>query len=138
MTSLCKLNNLLTEFYDKMSSWELSVVRDTEYSLAQIHTLEVLGSFGAMRMKELASRLSITTGTLTVQIEKLVNAGLVERQTLEGDRRSILVSLTSNGRAVFEQHNTLHLNLTRELTHNFSDAERQQLVAALEMINSEF
>jgi DNA-binding MarR family transcriptional regulator len=138
MTSLSTLNNLITEFYDKMSSWELSVVRDTEYSLAQIHTLEVLGSFGAMRMKELAGRLSITTGTLTVQIEKLVNAGLVERQTLEGDRRSIVVNLTATGQTVFEQHNALHLNLTRELTQHLSDAERTQLAIALEMINREF
>lgn len=30
-------------------------------------------------MKELAEKLGITTGTLTVQIEKLVNANLIER-----------------------------------------------------------
>ncbi|QSA20206.1 MarR family transcriptional regulator, partial [Vibrio furnissii] len=94
MQHLTELNNLITEFYDKMSSWELSVVKETGYSLAQIHTLEVLGSHGAMRMKELANRLSITTGTLTVQVEKLVQAGLIERQSLEGDRRSIVVDLT--------------------------------------------
>ncbi|OXX46039.1 MarR family transcriptional regulator, partial [Vibrio sp. V17_P4S1T151] len=43
MSNIEKLNQQLTEFYDKMSSWEQSVVRDTGYSLAQIHTIEVLG-----------------------------------------------------------------------------------------------
>ena len=66
MRNLELLNQTLTEFYDKMSSWEQSVVKETGYSLAQIHTIEVLGSFGALRMKELAQKLGITTGTLTV------------------------------------------------------------------------
>ncbi|MGS0724170.1 MarR family winged helix-turn-helix transcriptional regulator, partial [Shewanella sp. 30m-9] len=43
------LNNLIIEFYDKLSSWEQSVVKDTGYSLAQVHTIEVLGSHGSMR-----------------------------------------------------------------------------------------
>lgn len=79
MSELEKLNQMLTEFYDKMSSWEQSVVKETGYSLAQVHTIEVLGGHGALRMKELAEKLGITTGTLTVQIEKLVNANLIER-----------------------------------------------------------
>ena len=62
MHQLTELNNLITEFYDKMSSWEMSVVKETGYSLAQIHTLEVLGSHGAMRMKELANRLNRSSG----------------------------------------------------------------------------
>jgi len=132
------LNNLLTEFYDKMSSWEMSVVKETGYSLAQIHTLEVLGSHGAMRMKELANRLSITTGTLTVQVEKLVQAGLIERQSLEGDRRSVLVNLTEQGKDVFQQHNALHLSLTEELTRRFSDEQRQSLSQMLALMNQEF
>ncbi len=52
MRNLEKLNQTLTEFYDKMSSWEQSVVKETGYSLAQIHTIEVLGCHGALRMKE--------------------------------------------------------------------------------------
>lgn len=94
MQKLKQLNHLLIEFYDKLSSWEQSVVKETGYTLAQVHTIEVLGSHGPMRMKELADRLSITTGTLTVQVDKLVKAGLIVRLPQESDRRSILVDLT--------------------------------------------
>lgn len=138
MHQLTELNNLITEFYDKMSSWEMSVVKETGYSLAQIHTLEVLGSHGAMRMKELANRLSITTGTLTVQVEKLVQAGLIERQSIEGDRRSIQVTLTEEGKEVFQQHNALHMSLTEELTRRFSAEQQQNLAQMLTLINQEF
>ncbi len=138
MHQLTELNNLITEFYDKMSSWEMSVVKETGYSLAQIHTLEVLGSHGAMRMKELANRLSITTGTLTVQVEKLVQAGLIERQSIEGDRRSVQVALTEEGTKVFQQHNTLHMSLTEELTRRFSTEQQKNLAQMLRLINQEF
>ncbi|CAM3058850.1 MULTISPECIES: MarR family winged helix-turn-helix transcriptional regulator [Vibrio] len=138
MHQLTELNNLITEFYDKMSSWEMSVVKETGYSLAQIHTLEVLGSHGAMRMKELANRLSITTGTLTVQVEKLVQAGLIERQSIEGDRRSIQVTLTEEGKEVFQQHNALHMSLTEELTRRFSAEQQKNLAQMLTLINQEF
>ncbi|MCG6401537.1 MarR family winged helix-turn-helix transcriptional regulator [Vibrio fluvialis] len=138
MQHLTELNNLITEFYDKMSSWELSVVKETGYSLAQIHTLEVLGSHGAMRMKELANRLSITTGTLTVQVEKLVQAGLIERQSLEGDRRSIVVDLTDQGQSVYREHNALHIALTKDLTRHFTEQQHQALVQMLTQMNKEF
>lgn len=138
MSHLTELNNLITEFYDKMSSWEMSVVKETGYSLAQIHTLEVLGSHGAMRMKELANRLGITTGTLTVQVEKLVQAGLIERRAIEGDRRSVLVDLTEQGQDVFRQHNALHLTLTQDLTRHFTQEQQQQLASMLASMNREF
>ncbi|MCE7622000.1 MarR family winged helix-turn-helix transcriptional regulator [Vibrio fluvialis] len=138
MQHLTELNNLITEFYDKMSSWELSVVKETGYSLAQIHTLEVLGSHGVMRMKELANRLSITTGTLTVQVEKLVQAGLIERQSLEGDRRSIVVDLTDQGQSVYREHNALHIALTQDLTRHFTEQQHQALVQMLTQMNKEF
>ncbi|MBF9003348.1 MarR family winged helix-turn-helix transcriptional regulator [Vibrio nitrifigilis] len=138
MQHLAKLNNLITEFYDKMSSWELSVVKETNFSLAQVHTLEVLGSHGAMRMKELANHLGITTGTLTVQVDKLVKAGLIERQSLEGDRRSILVNLTEEGTQVFKIHNDLHLQLTEDLTRHLSEQEQQILADMLKKMNQEF
>ncbi|KUI97672.1 MarR family winged helix-turn-helix transcriptional regulator [Vibrio sp. MEBiC08052] len=138
MSSLNELNNLLTEFYDKMSSWELSVVKGTGYSLAQIHTLEVLGSHGAMKMKDLANRLGITTGTLTVQVDKLVKLGLVARHFHEADRRSILVDLTESGQQIFRQHNQLHLSLSEELTKNLDSEAKYALTAILKQINREF
>lgn len=138
MSTIVSLNKALTEFYDKMASWELSVVRESEYSLAQIHTLEVLGNYGAMNMKSLANQLGITTGTLTVQVEKLVKLDLVKRQHSEDDRRSITVALTEAGQAIHEHHNALHLSLTEDLSKDLSEDERHTLMALLNKVNQEF
>ncbi|MGI9832526.1 MarR family winged helix-turn-helix transcriptional regulator [Vibrio vulnificus] len=138
MRNLEKLNQTLTEFYDKMSSWEQSVVKETGYSLAQIHTIEVLGCHGALRMKELAEKLGITTGTLTVQIEKLVKAELIERCALPEDRRAIVVKLTEAGQVIHRQHNQLHLDLVCELTRHIDEEQQALLLSCLEKMNQEF
>ncbi|HAS8422928.1 TPA: MarR family transcriptional regulator [Vibrio vulnificus] len=138
MRNLETLNQTLTEFYDKMSSWEQSVVKETGYSLAQIHTIEVLGCHGALRMKELAEKLGITTGTLTVQIEKLVKAELIERCALPEDRRAIVVKLTEAGQVIHRQHNQLHLDLVRELTRHIDEEQQALLLSCLEKMNQEF
>lgn len=133
-----KLNHSIIEFYDKLSSWEQSVVKDKHYSLAQTHTIEVLGSHGAMRMKELAGRLGITTGTLTVQVDKLVNAGFIERRPHQSDRRSILVDLTDAGQRFYREHDDLHLTLTQDITANLDENERAILLQCLSKMNTEF
>ena len=138
MRNLELLNQTLTEFYDKMSSWEQSVVKETGYSLAQIHTIELLGSFGALRMKELAQKLGITTGTLTVQIEKLVKANLIERCDHPEDRRAIVVKLTEAGDEIYQHHNQLHLALVKDLTRHISDEQSEVLLECLSKMNQEF
>jgi DNA-binding MarR family transcriptional regulator len=138
MQNLEHLSQLITEFYDKMSSWEQSVVKETGYSLAQVHTIEVLGVHGALRMKELSEKLGITTGTLTVQIEKLVKAELVKRCEHPTDRRAIVVDLTEAGQEIHSQHNQLHLDLVNDLTSGMSSEETQILTACLEKMNRKF
>ncbi|KFA96460.1 MarR family winged helix-turn-helix transcriptional regulator [Vibrio sp. ER1A] len=138
MRNLESLNQLLTEFYDKMSSWEQSVVKETSYSLAQVHTIEVLGIHGAMRMKELADKLGITTGTLTVQVDKLVAAKLMERLPHPNDRRAIVVALTQQGQEIHRHHNQLHLDLVKDLTRHIEPEQEALLISCLTKMNSEF
>ncbi|MFQ6372353.1 MarR family winged helix-turn-helix transcriptional regulator [Shewanella sp. YIC-542] len=133
-----QINHAIIEFYERLSSWEQSVVRGQGVSLAQIHTVEILGANGAMRMKALADKLGITTGTLTVQIDRLVKNGLVIRQPSSYDRRAVEVLLTPKGQQMFAEHDELHLQLTREMTAHFDDSEREQLLGFLTRINGTF
>lgn len=132
------LNHAIIEFYEKLSSWEMAVVKDNGFSLPQVHIVEILGLNGPMRMKELAAKIGVTTGTLTVQIDKMVKAGLVLRRAHETDRRSILVELTAPGQMMFEEHDKLHMQLTTDLTVKFSETERMQMLDFFNRINKEF
>ena len=125
--SIATLSHQLVEFYDKISSWEHSVVKDSGLSPAQMHTIEVIGHQQDLRMKELAERLGVTTGTLTVAVDKLEKMGMVERKPHEHDRRSWLVVLTDRGAKMFEQHHRFHEEFTREISSGLSPDEIETL-----------
>ncbi|MFW5500291.1 MULTISPECIES: MarR family winged helix-turn-helix transcriptional regulator [unclassified Maridesulfovibrio] len=135
---LDKLNHAVIEFYEKLSSWEHDVVREKGLTLPQMHTLEVLGIHKAMRMKELAQRMGITTGTLTVLVDRLEDKEFVCRKPHQTDRRSIIVELTGTGQEMFEEHDRLHLRLIEELTSEFSEEEKVILLGCIEKMNGAF
>jgi len=126
-----RLTNLLTEFYERFSNWEQSVVKGKGLTLPQMHTIEILGAHGRMRMKELAAKMGVTTGTLTVLADRLEAKGLIERIPHESDRRSILVGLTPRGERRFDEHHRLHQGLTSELLSGLSTEEAQALEGIL-------
>jgi len=105
----------LIEFYDKLTAWEQGVVRGGSITLQQTHMLEVLGRFAPLRMKELASRTGVTTGTLTVAVDRLEKMGLVARSPHARDRRSTLVEPTEAGLALYNEHHRHHLNLAADM-----------------------
>lgn len=131
-----ELTQLLVEFYERFSSWEQGVVKGSPITLPQMHTLEVLGAQGQMRMKELAETMGVTTGSLTVLVDRLVTSGLVAREPNELDRRSIMVRLTTEGEKLFQEHHDLHNQLTHELVNALDPEETEALLRILKKINS--
>lgn len=132
------LNHAIIEFYEKLSSWEHAVVKESGVPLAHVHAIELLGAHGPLRMKELATKMSITTGTMTVQIDRMSQSGLVSRRAHESDRRSILVELTAEGERIYAEHDKLHHQLTEQLTETLDDSQQRNLLVCLEQMNREF
>lgn len=129
-----RLTRLLIEFYEKFSSWEHGVVRESGLTLPQMHTLEILGADGDLRMTELAARMGVTTGSLTVLVDRLERGGYVARKPHETDRRSIRVGLTEEGARLFAEHHALHERLTQEMLCALSPEESQAFAAMLEKV----
>lgn len=134
MTDLEKLSHQLIEFYEKISSWEHSVVKGTGLSPAQMHAIEIIGHEKSLRMKELAAKMGVTTGSLTVMVDRLEQNGFMERKPHETDRRSFLVVLTDKGRKHFQKHHRLHLKLTQDGLAALTPTEQRDFTAALEKI----
>lgn len=138
MPDTSTLTHQIVEFYEKLSSWEHGVVKGKGITLPQMHTLEILGVHGPLRMKELADRMGVTTGTLTVLVDRLEQKALVRRVPNPADRRSYLVELTETGAKRYREHDTLHDRLTRELTADMDKEEIEALARALEKMNAAF
>lgn len=132
------LTHILIELYDKISSWEQTVVKDSGLSPAQMHAVEIVGHHGEMRMKEMAQRMGITTGTLTVMVDRLETLGALHRQPNPKDRRSYVIVLTDKGQQLFNEHHKLHELLTREMTTTFNDEEKNMLQQLLTRLVQQF
>ena len=67
-------------------------------TVAQAAALEALSGHGPMRLSDLGRRLGIAPSTLTRNLERLLEAGLVTRMADARDARSVRVRLTAAGR----------------------------------------
>lgn len=137
LNDIARLSHQLVEFYEKISSWEHDVVKSSGLSTAQMHTIEIVGHAVSLRMKELAGKMGVTTGTLTVMVDRLEEQGLLRRRPHETDRRSWLVELTEEGNTLFDQHHQYHLRFTEEITATLSGQEQELFTVLLEKIVSQ-
>ncbi len=64
----------------------------------QADAITVIGQAGPLSLKELGELLIAEAGHPSRLVDRLVEAGLVERRAGQEDRRRIELSLTSNGR----------------------------------------
>lgn len=125
-----ELDRALTRIYERISDWEEALAERAGLSPRQCHAVAELGRAGKARMKALADRLGVSTGTLTVMAERLLKRGLIVRERDPEDGRSFFVSLSPKGRAVADEHGRLHAILYEALDGALSPAERSALRGA--------
>lgn len=75
-------------------------LRETGLSIPQFDVLSTLSEREGLTQQELAGRLYVTKGNVSGLIDRLVEAGLVERRPIPGDRRSHALHLTPAGAAL--------------------------------------
>lgn len=78
-------------------------LRDIGLSIPQFDVLSTLSEREGLTQQELAARLYVTKGNVSGLIDRLVDAGLVERRPISGDRRSHALHLTASGADVAER-----------------------------------
>jgi MarR family 2-MHQ and catechol resistance regulon transcriptional repressor len=90
---------------------------------------------GWLTMTQLASEISLTSGGVTRLVDRIAEAGLVERLQCPSDRRSVHVSLTDAGRDKLAEAAAVHLaGLDANLMSPLSETERADLGAILEKL----
>jgi DNA-binding MarR family transcriptional regulator len=72
-------------------------------SIPQFDLLSTLSEREGTTQQELAERLYVTKGNVSGLLDRMVEAGLVERRAIPGDRRLNALHLTPKGRALAEK-----------------------------------
>jgi DNA-binding MarR family transcriptional regulator len=85
-----------------------------------------------LTMTQLAHEISVTSGGATRLVDRVVEAGLVERSHCPSDRRSVHVQLTPAGRERLNEATAVHLvGLEEHLIEPLDAADRVALERAL-------
>jgi len=90
---------------------------------------------GRLTMSQLSAEVALTKGGVTRLVDRMVGAGLVDRENSSKDRRSIQVVLTTAGREALTQAIAVHIeSIERHLFAPLNDDDRASLVVALTKI----
>ena len=87
-----------------------------------------------LRMTELAARTLVSRSGLTRRLDRLVEAGLVERRSCPTDRRGVLAVLTPAGRRRLEESAPTHVTGVRR--HFLAQLVNQDLRALADALNA--
>lgn len=94
-------------------------------------TLRRQGDPFTMTPSTMARLLLLSPGAMTNRLDRLDNAGHVRRAHDPHNRRSVLVTLTPDGRALVDEALEAHLANEQQLLGALSPAERRRLDASL-------
>jgi DNA-binding MarR family transcriptional regulator len=94
--------------------------------MAQLHKTP-----GGMTLSELSSRMMVSNGNLTALVERLAEAGQLERRPAPQDRRAVIVALTPVGERAFAQMAEQHEDWIADMLAGLSEGEIEQLMGLL-------
>ena len=100
---------------------------------------DVLGQLaeagGTLRMTELADRTLSSRSGMTRRVDRMVDEGLVRRDSADGDARGVVVALTDDGLSRLTETLPIHLRGVSELfVEKLDDEELAALERALDKV----
>ena len=103
----------------------LTRLKDTGLTIGQPKVLDYLKGHDGAGQKEIARGCHIEPGTLTTILNRMEDAGLVERRMLNGNRRSLYVFLTEKGKEQLKLVTEAFSGMEEEAFRGISETERE-------------
>jgi DNA-binding MarR family transcriptional regulator len=101
---------------------------------AQARLLSTIESEGEARISDLAALDHCSQPTMTTQVRRLEDAGLVTRTTDPGDARAVLIRITPDGVRTLARVRADRAAVIDPLLAQLGDADREVLGAAVEVV----
>ena len=101
----------------------------------QIFALREIGHEDGITQRDLADRLRISRPTLTVMLQKMEKAGLIERQADEADQRYTHIHLTPEGAALHERMHGVMGEFVSQVMGSLGENDRIELTRLLGLMH---
>lgn len=103
----------------------LNRLKDTGLTIGQPKVLDYLKDHDGAGQKDIARGCHIEPGTLTTILNRMEDAGLVERRMLNGNRRSLYVFLTEKGKEQLKLVTEAFSWMEKEAFRGISETDRK-------------
>ena len=103
----------------------LAKLKDSGLTIGQPKILDYLKDHDGTSQKDIARGCHIEPGTLTTLLNRMEEAGLVERRMMNGNRRSLYVFLTDKGKEQLELVTAAFSEMEAEAFRGLSETERK-------------
>ena len=108
-------------------------IAEMEVTLPQAQALKLLHG-APLSTSRLAEALGISAPAVSQLTDRLVRKQLIERRTVETDRRSVMVGLTKRGMQIIEDFRQRRNQVFGEALSRVSDRDRIEIIEALAKI----
>jgi MarR family transcriptional regulator, 2-MHQ and catechol-resistance regulon repressor len=105
--------------------------------LSDFGVLETLLHKGPLPIKDLGSKVLLTSGSITTAVDRLETKGLVERIGDKQDRRTRIVRLTAAGRRTIRKAFAEHTQAMEQATSALDAKDRARLIALLRRLGQD-
>jgi len=113
-------------------------ITELEMCGSDFGVLEALLHKGPLPINEIGKKVLLTSGSITVAVDRLESKGLVERRASGTDRRARIVHLTKGGRELITRVYADHASdMERLAAASLNRAERGTLIRLLKKIGYE-
>ena len=110
-------------------------ISELEMCASDFAVLEALLHKGPLPVNEIGKKVMLTSGSITVAVDRLETKGLVERRAHGTDRRARVVHLTKEGRKLITRAYAEHAaDMERLASTSLTRAERETLIGLLKKI----
>jgi MarR family transcriptional regulator, 2-MHQ and catechol-resistance regulon repressor len=107
------------------------------FCFSDFATLEALLHKGPQSVTEVAHRIGLTAGSMSIALDRLAGRGLVRRYAHPTDRRNRVIRLTAAGRKLIEKAFREHASVMEDIGKSLSTEERGVLIELLKRLGKD-
>ncbi len=128
---------LMLERQDMLSKLTESQCLD-EYGYSETHCIDYIGRLELPNVTKVAEHMGMTRGAISKMTKKLLAKGLIEKYTLETNKKEIYFRLTEQGQQLFDEHAKRHERWEKrdmEFLSRYSDEEVRAVLHFMKEFN---
>lgn len=123
---LLKEISLMLEQQELLSKLTENVCLD-EYGYSETHCIDYIGRLELPNVTKIAEHMQMTRGAISKMTKKLLAKGLIEKYTLESNKKEVYFKLTEQGMLLFKEHEKRHMLWEKRDTQFLSRYTKEEI-----------